>query len=100
VGNATARAIEFRSRDEGTFFYPGKAWYSMANPDGSYLWLRNGALNLGARVMMFYVLENFSVLLRKSRTALLQDKELRETLQVPSRLGRQAKAATCAVVLT
>jgi hypothetical protein len=55
VGNATARAIEFRSRDEGTYFYPGKAWYSPANPDGSYLWLRNGVRNLDARVMMFYV---------------------------------------------
>jgi hypothetical protein len=55
TGNATARAIAFRSRDEGTFFYPGKAWYSMANPDGSYLWMRDGARNLDARTMMFYL---------------------------------------------
>jgi len=54
VGNATARAIEFRSREPGTYFYPGKSWFSPSNPDGSYLWLRNGARNLDARALMFY----------------------------------------------
>lgn len=54
VGNATARAIEFSSREQGTYYYPGKAWFSPSNPDGSYLWLRDGARNLDARTMMFY----------------------------------------------
>ena len=27
VGNATARAIEFRSRNAANFYYPGKAWF-------------------------------------------------------------------------
>ena len=55
VGNATARAIEFSSREQGgAYYYPGKAWYSPSNPDGSYLWLQNGARNLDARTMMFF----------------------------------------------
>jgi hypothetical protein len=54
VGNATARSIEFRAREPGTYFYPGKSWFSPSNPDGSYLWLRDGARNLDARTLMFY----------------------------------------------
>ena len=54
IGSATARAIEFRARKEDVFFYPGKAWFSPANPDASYLWLHDGARNLDARTRMFY----------------------------------------------
>jgi len=55
VGNATSRAIEFSSREQGgAYYYPGKSWYSPSNPDGSYLWLQDGARNLDARTMMFF----------------------------------------------
>ena len=53
VGNATARAIEFRSREKEAFYYPGKAWF---NPfvGGSYQFLGNDARLLDARTMFFY----------------------------------------------
>jgi hypothetical protein len=51
VGNATARAIEFRSRTEKNFYYPGKAWFI---PTGFYLFLENGARLLDPRTMFFY----------------------------------------------
>jgi hypothetical protein len=54
VANATARALEFRSRDENIYFYPGKAWFS-PGAEGSYLWMRDGYRSLDARTMMFYV---------------------------------------------
>jgi hypothetical protein len=54
VGNATARAIDFSSRDQNVYFYPGKAWWSPGT-EGSYLWLRDGARSLDTRTMMFYV---------------------------------------------
>jgi hypothetical protein len=54
VANATARALEFRARDENVYFYPAKAWFS-PGAEGSYLWLRDGYRSLDARTMMFYV---------------------------------------------
>jgi hypothetical protein len=51
VGNATARAIEFRSRTKDNFYYPGKAWFI---PTGFYLFLDNDARLLDARTMFFY----------------------------------------------
>jgi hypothetical protein len=54
IGNATARAIEFRARKEDVYFNPDKSWFSPANPDASYLWLHKGARNLDARTRMFY----------------------------------------------
>ncbi len=51
VGNATARAIEFRSRTKENFYYPGKAWFL---PTGFYLFLDNDARLLDARTMFFY----------------------------------------------
>jgi hypothetical protein len=51
VGNATSRAIEFRSRTKENFYYPGKAWFV---PTGFYLFLDNGARLLDARTMFFY----------------------------------------------
>jgi hypothetical protein len=54
VANATARALEFRARDENVYFYPRKAWFS-PGAEGSYLWMRDGYRSLDARTMMFYV---------------------------------------------
>lgn len=54
VGNATARAIEFRARKPDVYYYPDKAWFAPGNPGGSYLWLENGARNLDARTRMFF----------------------------------------------
>ena len=51
VGNATSRAIEFRSRNKENFYYPGKAWFI---PTGFYLFLDNDARLLDARTMFFY----------------------------------------------
>jgi hypothetical protein len=51
VGNATSRAIEFRSRTKENFYYPGKAWFI---PTGFYLFLDNDARLLDARTMFFY----------------------------------------------
>ncbi len=51
VGNATSRAIEFRSRNADNFYYPGKAWFL---PTGFYLFLDNDARLLDARTMFFY----------------------------------------------
>lgn len=53
VGNATARAIEFRSRDSGVFYYPGKAWFTPFG-GGSYLFLGDDSRLLDARAMFFY----------------------------------------------
>jgi len=51
VGNATSRAIEFRSRTKDNFYYQGKAWFI---PTGFYLFLDNDARLLDARTMFFY----------------------------------------------
>ena len=56
VGNATARAITFDTRDEAAFLYPDSAWKT-AFVGGDYQWLidggRNGR-NLDARTLFFY----------------------------------------------
>jgi hypothetical protein len=54
VGNATARAISFRSRDPRAYFYENSAWF---NPfvGGSHEFLRgSGARDLDARTMFHY----------------------------------------------
>jgi len=51
VGNATARAIEFRSRAPENFYYPKKAWFI---PKGFYQFLDNGSRLLDPRTMFFY----------------------------------------------
>jgi len=56
VGNATARAISFRSRLDGAYLYEGKGWYSIF-VGGDYKWLRDGGeggRNLDARTNYFY----------------------------------------------
>ena len=54
VGNATARAISFRPRDERTFYYDDSAWFTPF-PGGSHEFLReSGARDLDARTMFHY----------------------------------------------
>jgi hypothetical protein len=54
VGNATARAILFRSRMKDAYFYPNSAWCTPF-VGGSYEFVSQpGVRNLDARTMMFY----------------------------------------------
>lgn len=56
IGNATARALSFRPRDESSYAYPNSGWYYPA-PGGSYEWLKDGGdggRNMDARTIMFY----------------------------------------------
>jgi hypothetical protein len=53
VGNATARAILFASRDERVKFYPDRQW-GTAFIGGSYEFLNNGERMLDARTLMHY----------------------------------------------
>jgi hypothetical protein len=53
VGNATARAIAFRPRDERVYLFPGnRTWY--VPTIGGHEFVRDGARMLDARTMMFY----------------------------------------------
>jgi hypothetical protein len=52
VGNATARALVFSTRDPGAPFYPGSAWKRFWL--GGYDFTEDGVLNLDARSMLFY----------------------------------------------
>ncbi|MFG0285357.1 MAG: DUF1254 domain-containing protein [Phycisphaerales bacterium JB039] len=54
VGNATARAISFRTRDRRAFYYEDSAWFT-AFVGGSHEFLReSGARDLDARTMFHY----------------------------------------------
>jgi hypothetical protein len=53
VGNATARAIVFASRDPRVFFYPDRKWLT-AFVGGSYLFADGGERMLDARSMFHY----------------------------------------------
>ena len=56
IGNATARAMVFRPRLEGVFYYPDSAW-ATGFDGGSHEWLKdggNGGRNLDARTLFFY----------------------------------------------
>ena len=54
VGNATSRAILFKSRMKQAYFYPNSAWCTPF-VGGSYQFLSQpGVRNLDARTMMFY----------------------------------------------
>ncbi len=56
VGNATARAIVFDTRDPEAFLYPDSAWKT-AFVGGDYQWLIDGGIggrNLDARALFFY----------------------------------------------
>ena len=52
VGNATARALAFSTRDPGAPYYPGSAWKRLWL--GGYDFSSGGVLNLDARAMFFY----------------------------------------------
>lgn len=55
VGNATARAITFRSRDAGQFYHPHSAWFNpFLGASYSYEFLNGGARDLDARTSWFY----------------------------------------------
>lgn len=57
VGNATARAIFFHSREPDTYVYPDRQW-TTPFIGGDYRWLRDegrGGRHLDARTMFFYV---------------------------------------------
>lgn len=53
VGNATARAIDFRNRDKAALIFPDRRW-TTPFIGGSYEWLSNGARNFDARTLFFY----------------------------------------------
>jgi hypothetical protein len=54
VGNATARAIVFKSRQEAAYYYPNSAWFTIFI-GGSYQFLSQpGVRDLDARVHFFY----------------------------------------------
>jgi hypothetical protein len=52
VGNATARAIMFSTRDKSAYYYPGTAWKQILI--GGYEFSPRGVLNLDARTMYFF----------------------------------------------
>lgn len=57
VGNATARAIDFRNRDPEVLVYDDRRW-TTAFVGGDYRWLRddgNGGRHLDARTLFFYL---------------------------------------------
>jgi hypothetical protein len=57
VGNATARSIAFRPRDEGAYYFSDKQWFT-AFIGNDYQWLKDSGLggrNLDARTLFFYL---------------------------------------------
>ncbi|MBP7864550.1 MAG: DUF1254 domain-containing protein [Acidobacteria bacterium] len=59
VGNATARALSFKSRDEQMYFYPGKSWFTPF-VGGSHEFIQDGVRLLDARTVFFYVATGIS----------------------------------------
>jgi hypothetical protein len=54
VANATARALTFRPRMEGVYYFPNRKWFT-SFPGGSYEFLTQpGVRNLDARVLFHY----------------------------------------------
>jgi hypothetical protein len=54
VGNATARALTFRPRIDGVYYYPDRRWFT-SFPGGSYEFLKQpGVRNLEGRVLFHY----------------------------------------------
>jgi len=54
VGNATARALVFATRNQAAFDYPGSAW-QMVWIGNDYRFAPGGVLDLDARALFFYV---------------------------------------------
>jgi hypothetical protein len=55
IGNATARAISFRPRDDEFYFYPGKGAWFTPFVGGSYEFIQNNVRLLDARTCFFYL---------------------------------------------
>jgi hypothetical protein len=55
VGNATARAIGFRPRDDDFYFYPGEGAWFTAFVGGSHEFIQNNVRLLDARTCFFYM---------------------------------------------
>ena len=53
IGNATARAIVFRPRNEAFYYYPDRQWYTSFT--GGHDFMNNGELVLDDRIMFHYV---------------------------------------------
>jgi hypothetical protein len=53
IGNATARAICFDSRDKDVYYYPDRHWYSSFA--GTYDFMDNGEMVLDNRVLWHYI---------------------------------------------
>jgi hypothetical protein len=54
VGNATARAINFSTRDEEAYYYPNSAWKAVFEGN-DYKFSPGGVLNLDAKSMYYYM---------------------------------------------
>jgi len=54
IGNATARALSFKSRDQMMYFYPGKSWFTPF-VGGSHEFIQNNVRLLDARTVFFYM---------------------------------------------
>ena len=55
VGNATARALGFRARDDDFYFYPGESAWFTAFVGGSHRFIQNNVRLLDARTCFFYM---------------------------------------------
>ena len=53
VGNATARALAFRGRDEASYIYPGSSWWIPASSGFQFL-LQPGVFDLDSRTAFYY----------------------------------------------
>jgi hypothetical protein len=54
VGNATARALVFHSRDESFYFYPGESKWFTPFVGGSHEFIQNNVRLLNARTVFFF----------------------------------------------
>jgi hypothetical protein len=59
VGNATARALAFQTRDQCAYFYPNSAW-KMLWIGNDYEFSPGGILNADARTFFFYIAAGIS----------------------------------------
>ncbi|MGC4017725.1 MAG: DUF1254 domain-containing protein [Luteolibacter sp.] len=55
IGNATARAVSFRPRDNAFYFYPGESAWFTPFVGGSHEFMENGARLLDARTCFFFM---------------------------------------------
>jgi hypothetical protein len=60
IGNATARALTFRPRDNANYFYPGESSWTEPFVGGSHEFIRNNARLLDARASFFFFASGIS----------------------------------------